>query len=413
MTSSFVIDPSLSGCSGDMFVSALFALLENRQSLLQRVITSIQEICPSLKVKFEFVQRKGLRALHTIVTYDPQQRFTPQALLDIVPKYIGALNGSKKAINYGNNVVTQLLDAEAQVHGVESTKVHLHETGTVDTVFDIVAAATAMDQLGFFNDNTVIWCLPIRTGGGTVNTSHGLLPVPAPATAEIIKTNRLVVKGGPEPKELLTPTGAALLAALSPSFVQFHPPIQINSIGIGTGTLELEKAANILRIFQGISSTSPSDEVVMLETNVDDVSPEILGNSFEILLTAGALDVSITPCISKKNRPAYIVRVLCPQELQDTMIAKIMREYGTLGVRVAPGCRKTAERVERSISLQFPNNMKFTVRVKISEYMGNIIDVKPEFEDLKEISLSTNKSLRMVVDHVRYILQRDYPEFYH
>ena len=244
------------------------------------------------------------------------------------------------ALENALNVLETLAFAEAKVHGVEAQDVHFHEIGVLDALADIAGSSAAFQSLGVDR----VFSLPISSGGGTVSTSHGLLPVPAPATLEILRRFGLIWKGGPVDEEVLTPTGAAILANFVDEIVDRYPEMKAESVGYGAGKKDLE-IPNVLRgvvgnlrvekdADQSACSHRHHDRVVQLETNVDDVTGEVLGNLLELLMEAGALDASIVPALMKKGRPGNVVKVIATAEKVETLAALIMKETGSLGLRV-------------------------------------------------------------------------------
>jgi len=255
-----------------------------------------------------------------------------------------------------------------------------------------------------------VFSLPISSGGGTVSTSHGLLPVPAPATLEILRRFGLIWKGGPVDEEVLTPTGAAILANFVDEIVDRYPEMKAESVGYGAGKKDLE-IPNVLRgvvgnlrvekdADQSACSHRHHDRVVQLETNVDDVTGEVLGNLLELLMEAGALDASIVPALMKKGRPGNVVKVIATAEKVETLAALIMKETGSLGLRVFPSLhRYIAQREERSVSVEIEGK-SYEVSVKLSHLGGKVLSLKPEYEDCKKIAKDADLPLREVARKV-------------
>jgi uncharacterized protein (TIGR00299 family) protein len=288
--------------------------------------------------------------------------------------------------------------------------VHLHEIGSIDTIIDIAGTLFCLTQLKVFEkiNPTKIFFNTIAVGGGTVTFSHGTLPVPAPATAKILQKYNLQYHYGPIDTELATPTGVSILALLSHEkyAIQTIPPaeIKITQIGIGVGAKDFPKYANILRTISAETSQHLFLEhsigkeypIHILETNVDDVKGEILGHLVEILMQKKAMDVSLIPCTTKKNRPGIIIRVICMPETTEELITTMILETGTLGVRISKELRYCVDRDSIVKEIELSGQM---FKIHIKRAFGpnnNIIQQKIEFEDLKHISEVLKIPIRMI-----------------
>ena len=273
-------------------------------------------------------------------------------------------------------------EAEAGIHNVPLESIHFHEVGAVDAIVDIVCASVGCHSLGV--DEFI--CSPLNVGGGSVKCAHGEFPVPAPATLALLKGVPIYSSG--INKELVTPTGAALVRALNCSFSAF-PAMSVESIGYGAGSRDLEGSPNVLRISIGelvetqvASSRHDSHhEVTVLETTIDDLSPQVMGYVTERLLADGALDVFIVPAQMKKNRPGSLLTVLCDEEAAPTLREIIFRETSTIGIRARRERRDCLERVMISVSTQWG-----IVRVKESRLNGIVTNFAPEYEDCRKIA---------------------------
>jgi len=296
-----------------------------------------------------------------------------------------------------------LLEAEAQVHGEKVTEIHLHETGSIDTIFDICATAILLDKIR--NPNLEVISLPISVGGGLVKTEHGILPVPSPAATQIAKDYNFMLKGGPINKELMTPTGAAILAGLHIKFQEHLPILNITGIGIGGGQKNFPDHSNIMRIIQGQSPSKwRTEELIVLETNVDDVTGEVLGNLVEKLMSLGAMDVSILPSVMKKNRPGQLIKVICNESTMDQMMTTMIKETGTLGIRITKCQRIAVNRISKSFQVTIEEN-PVEITAKIAWMDNEIISIKTEFSELKKISEKIDmpiKSLQKRLDGAIY-----------
>jgi pyridinium-3,5-bisthiocarboxylic acid mononucleotide nickel chelatase len=309
-----------------------------------------------------------------------------------------------KALENALCALDTLAEAEGRVHGVAAQHVRFHEIGALDALADIAGACAARHCLSAER----VFSRPISVGGGYAASAHGLLPVPGPAALEILRSHEIPWKSGPVEEELLTPTGAALMATLVDEFLPGFPLIRAERVGHGAGKKELI-LPNVLRaIFaQSVPATEarPNHEqhgecIVQLETNVDDVTGEVLGHLIEKLMQAGALDVSVIPALMKKGRPGFVIRAIA-RALETELLAKIMiRETGSLGVRVFPSIhRLVAEREERQLSVEICGRI-YSAGVKVSRMDGELLGIKPEYDDCKRIAEETNQPLRMVIKKV-------------
>jgi len=311
-------------------------------------------------------------------------------------------------------VFTKLAEAEGKIHQRPPEQVLFHEVGALDSIVDIVGACAGLELL----DIGEIWCGPVALGSGTVKCAHGLLPVPAPATAELMQG--LPVRASPVEAELTTPTGAALVAALCSRFGPM-PGLTIEKIGYGAGARERQAVPNVLRVFLLSGDTTPilkkaeiwacppaetkssetADTVLEIRTNLDDVSAEVLGYLAEKLLALGVLDVFYTPIQMKKGRPATLLTVLAETQQLDTVAATLFRECGTLGLRYQTQRRLKLARRSVTVSTEFGD-----VRVKIGEWQGEVVSVHPEFEDCRARAEEKGVSLRAVMDAARAACER-------
>jgi len=293
---------------------------------------------------------------------------------------------SDRAKQNASNVFRRLGDAEAQVHGVPVEKVHFHEVGAVDSIADIVGACVALDLL----DVGEIHASAINVGSGTVNTEHGLLPVPAPATAALLEGKPIFARG--PAIELTTPTGAALATTLAAGFGAL-PAMSIARIGYGAGDHDFKDHANVLRVLVGERTTATEATLVsVLEANIDDSSPQVLGYALERLLDAGALDASFSPLQMKKNRPGALLRVIARPEDQERLAEIVFAETSTLGLRIYTAERRVEER--RIVPVETPFG---TVRVKVSGHGA----FTPEYDDCRALALQSGTPLPQIVAAVQ------------
>jgi uncharacterized protein (TIGR00299 family) protein len=289
---------------------------------------------------------------------------------------VQAADAPVPALAMAQRVVARLHSAEETVHGEVA---HFHEVGADDAIADIVGACTALRLLGAGQ----VAVLPIALGGGLIVGSHGTLPVPAPATAAILSGSHLQGYPGPKDGELLTPTGAALLAefaTLPPSQV---PPGRILGVGYGAGTRETGTLPNLLRVFLLETGEVDQDRVEILETNVDDVSPEVIAHTVARLMEAGARDASVIPAMMKKGRSGHLVRVIAEPALTGPLALVLAGELGTLGIRVIPSVhRLIASRRVIRVPVIIGEEAR-EIAVKVGSLGDQVTSVKPEFEEAR------------------------------
>jgi uncharacterized protein (TIGR00299 family) protein len=295
-------------------------------------------------------------------------------------------------------IFSSLADAEARVHGTPPDEVHFHEVGAVDSIVDIVGAAIGFDLLGIEQ----IFSGPVSLGHGFVNTRHGLLPVPAPATAELLALGHAPTLQRDVEAELLTPTGAAILTTLADFS---RPTMRTEAVGYGFGRRELPWP-NALRLWLGELSDEPDDrdddwpEELLLETNIDDMNPEFYEPLIERLFEAGALDVFLTPIIMKRGRPATKLSVICASRIRGEIDDLLIEHSSTLGVRTLPIDRtKAGRRIERVVTRWGD------VRVKLKIWRGRVLDAVPEYADCLAITRETGMPIRHVYGEVSRIAE--------
>ncbi len=408
------IDLQNSGISGDMFLAALLELVPEPNKILKD-LEELKNILPGvsrLEIKLMKTEKTGIQVNKlNIEIKETKEHRTATILQKSLYNYLANSKISNTAKEYATRVLESLILAEAEVHGELTKNIHLHELSSVDTLIDVIGVALALDEInGFNNRDLKIFCSKIPLGGGTINTKHGILAIPAPATLKILEKSKLITYGGPIESELTTPTGAALLANLEPQIIQYFPNMKIIKSNYSTGQKKFEKFLNILRIFYGEDKefhgsdiTQPLqkyvEQVSILETDVDDVSGEILGNFISKLEEEDVLDVQIFSSITKKNRPGHIIKVLCYPELTFKIIEKIMKELGTLGVRFNIISRVCINRKIESKIIDV-NGKHYEINYKISfietENGMELINIKPEYEDLRNISEETGMTVKKI-----------------
>ena len=366
---------AFSGISGDMTVGALLDAGADFQTLNE----ALSSLGTGATFRAEKTKRKGIAATKFYVeggeTKAHRHLHHIDKMIDAAP-----LSGSVKA--NAKAVFRRLGESEARMHATSIEKVHFHEVGAVDSICDIVGACVCLDNLGIQS----IVCGPINTGSGTVNTEHGILPVPAPATADLL-IGKPVYTRGPA-MELTTPTGAALVSTLAAQFGSM-PAMRIAAAGYGAGDRDFPENANVLRVLIGdTTGASESTSVSVLEANIDDSTPEVLGYAMERLLEAGALDVTVTPVQMKKNRPGSQLTVIAKPEDQEKLASVLFAETSTLGLRLFGAERRVQKRQFVEVTTSYG-----PVRVKFGE-AGSFA---PEFEDCRKLAAQHGVPLRAVM----------------
>jgi len=366
---------AFSGISGDMLVGALADAGADQIA----VVNAVASLQAGAIVSFEKVKRRGIAATRYVVSVEESKvhRHLSQIL-----KMIGAAEISDRAKRNAEAVFQKLGEAEAEVHQVPIEKVHFHEVGAADSIADIVGACVALDVLGA---ETIV-CSPVNVGSGTVQTEHGVLPVPAPATARLLR-NAPVYSRGPA-VELTTPTGAAAATALASQFGVL-PPMKIRQTGYGAGCSDFTEHANVLRVILGEpTGAQEALEVSVIEANIDDLNPQVLAYAAERLLDAGALDVALQPLVMKKGRPGNLLRVIARPEDREILAQIVFAETSTLGLRIYSAERRVQGRSCAEVATPYG-----TVRVKVSSEGS----YAPEYEDCRKLAIESGIPLREIL----------------
>ena len=352
-----------SGVSGDMFLAALLDAglpLE----VLQQNINKLN-LTEKVELKLEETHKGALRAanLEVIVPHSHDHRH----LSDIL-EIINSSDLSDKVKQTASNIFTLLAEAESRVHGEPVEHIHFHEVGALDSIVDIVGAAIGLEFLKIDE----LFASPLPYGSGTINSDHGLLPLPAPATLEVLRLINAPLVPSSADVELVTPTGAAILGSLA----KFkRPNLVMTHIGIGAGKRDLPWP-NILRLMIGTIPEPDQSEMVQLETNIDDMNPQFFGYLMDKLFSSGARDVFMIPVHMKKNRPGILLGVIAFRKDEAALAELLLRETTTLGLRVQPISRYEASREFRQLETPFG---KVTIKAKILD--GKVIHAAPEYDD--------------------------------
>lgn len=395
-----VADGGASGVSGDKYLGALISLGANPASL-KKVAGKVRDSLPAtekVEVHFRNVERGEVGAnLVFVETTERNSGRKGSLIRSTIERISSKLGLSEWGRKFALGTVDTLLQAESRVHGHTPGETVLHELGSADTLVDILGTAVMVEEL---NLNGASWVsTPLAVGGGTTRFSGRDYANPPPAVLEILKAHRFPMTGGHERTELTTPTGAAITVNLARKASETYPPMIPLQVGHGAGSKELVETANLLRIVVGepLGSSHSHDGMVILETNLDDVTGEVIGHAVERLLSEGARDVTLTPVYMKKNRPGSRVSVIVDEIDSERFAKLLMEETGTLGVREIPIRRHISNREEVAILVTIKGR-EFRLRVKRAfDTEGKLLREKPEYEDLKRISKETGQSLREVV----------------
>ena len=390
-----VIDPQIAGISGDMLLSSLVNLGADKNKIVEGIMKSQKFLQGSTikKIDFQKIQKCGVESTELILEID--ENISERKGIEIKKAILDSINElslTTKAKIFAESCINTLISAESKIHGISENSVHFHEASSIDTLVDIVGITIALDDLKLFEEKIV--CLPVSVGGGTVSFSHGTMSNPANAILQIFKNSNLNIQGNNSKEELTTPTGACILVNLTNNPVQHYPSMNVSSIGYGAGQKDFEGFSNVLKIIQGDQNNFDIDSVKILETNIDDVSGEILGHLIDKIMEQGAKDISIYPGITKKGRPTNLICIICNDEKVNEITDILVLETGTLGIRISDSNRIIVPRTNHSFSLTFEGK-SFEIKYKKSTYKEKT-HFKIEFEDLKNISKTLDKPIRDV-----------------
>ena len=374
-----------SGISGDMTLGALVdggVAIEALRAELEKLNLPGYEIT-ALKV-----MRAGISATKVHVCLNEEEQ--PARHLADIRKIIEASKLSSSIKQKSIAIFERLAEVEAKVHGTTPDQVHFHEVGAVDAIVDIVGSVIGLEELGI----TTLVSSPVNVGSGTIKTAHGTLPVPAPATAELL--TGVPSYGSSTPFELTTPTGAVILSMLASNFGPM-PQMQVGRIAHGAGGRDLAGQPNVLRLLIGEPTTLYNeDSSVIIETNIDDMNPQVYDYIIEKLMKQGAQDVYLTPIIMKKGRPAILLSVLADKRSSDAVLDTIFRETTSIGVRIREVGRKKLDREMKEVDTIFGK-----VRIKISKRGDEVLTITPEYDDCRRIAEEKQVPLKTVMEEAR------------
>jgi len=379
------------GASGDMILGALVgAGVDARELSHQLALLNVE----GFQINFETVNKSGLSAQHARVQTAHEHKHRH---LSDIRKIIGDSTLSKNIKTRATDIFTRLAEAEARVHNEPVEHVHFHEVGALDAIVDVVGAAICFDLLQIER----FVCSPIHVGSGTITMAHGLFPVPPPAVTELIKGVPFYsteLKG-----ELLTPTGAAIITTVCEEYGPI-PQMKTEQTGYGAGTRDYENFPNVLRVMIGQTDSvrMPDEKLLMLETNVDDVSPQIVGHVMDRAFELGARDCYFTPVQMKKNRPGVLLSILCDPKEKEGLLELLFTETTTLGVRSYEVYRRALER--EMVRVQTPYGM---IDVKVARLNGRVVNEMPEFDQCREAAQRAGVPLKEVEESTRLALRQN------
>jgi pyridinium-3,5-bisthiocarboxylic acid mononucleotide nickel chelatase len=372
-----------SGAAGDMILGALV-------DLGVPVVAVREELdaldLPGWDLRVDEVQRAGLRATRVEVVLDGADR---RRLYREIVNVIGSAPLSPPVAGRALRAFERIARAEARVHGLEIDDVHFHEVGSLDAIVDVIGCSAALEYLSLER----IVTSTIATGAGTVHGSHGVLPVPPPAVAELLAgTGATIEQRGND--EMLTPTGAAILAANSDSFGRL-PAMALEATGYGAGTRDTP-SPNVLRVMLGEVDDETVEDAVVVVCNIDDMTPELFPHVIDRLLAAGAQDAWVTPIVMKKGRPAFTLSALAPRAMSEGLATVLFEETSTLGLRIAGADKVALEREWVEVDV-----VGARVRVKVGRRGSTVFTTAPEFEDAAEAARTTGLPLKEIYDRAR------------
>ncbi len=367
------------GVSGDMTLGALVSAGADRRALVEG-LESLD--FGNFEVTFAQVDRAGISAVHAKVSTDEQHHHRG---LSQILKIIARSRLSERVQQRAARIFTRLGAAEAHVHNVPLEQVHFHEVGALDAIVDIVGACIGFELLGIEEFASSA----LHVGSGTVEMAHGRFPVPPPAVVELLCDKPIYatdIVG-----ELVTPTGAAIVSTLCETYGAL-PALRVSATGYGAGGRSYEKFPNVLRVFVGeTESDALNERLLMIETNLDDVSPQIIGHLMERAFQRGALDCYFTPVQMKKNRPGVLVSLLCRPTEREALLQLLFSETTTLGVRSYEVERRALAREIVPVETQYG-----AIRIKVARLDGRISNVTPEYDDCRAAAARFDVSLRTV-----------------
>lgn len=379
-----------SGISGDMFLGALLDLGIDEKKFTEEISRILP---PEGKIKIKKEKRnhfEGTKFDVEITKKDLKERH-----LKDIKKLLNDSKLDKNIAEKSKKMFEELAEVEAKIHGSTKEKVHFHEVGAIDSIADIVGAVIALELLQV----NKIYFSPINVGTGSTKIEHGRVPLPVPATAELLKRCKAPVYSTGINSELVTPTGALIIKHFSDSFSM--PKIKIQNIGIGFGSKELKESPNFLRVIIGILEKEYSENEVLIETNIDDMNPEFFPSVEKKLLLSGALDVFRTPIQMKKGRGGFILSTLCERKDIDKIADILFHETTTIGIRIHSIERRKLNRKSKTIKTKFGD-----AEVKLAYLNDKLVNISPEFDSCEKLAKKTGLPVKEIYEEVKETANR-------
>ncbi len=378
---------------------------------LQHLKNSLAQLCltDEYEIAVETAHRQGQRGTYVQVkVHSRHSHHAPHRHLPEIEALILQTQLPERVKTWSLEIFRTLAIAEGAVHGIAPEQVHFHEVGATDAIADIVGTCIGLDWLGIDQ----IFCSALPTGGGTVKAAHGLLPVPVPAVLQLVALRQVPLYDNGIQKELVTPTGAAIVTALAQGFGA-APTLKLQNIGLGAGSHDLP-IPNLLRLWVGEAegdispSAANSETIALLETQLDDINPQVVGYLYDTLLAAGAVEVFTQAIGMKKSRPGILLSVLCPTALIEPCEAILFRETTTLGIRRSIQHRTVLHRMSETVETPLGS-----VRVKVARYGDRIVNAQPEYEDCAQLARQHNTPLKeiqqMALNHWNSLVEQTTP----
>ncbi|MXZ93581.1 MAG: nickel pincer cofactor biosynthesis protein LarC [Cenarchaeum sp. SB0678_bin_8] len=395
-----VIDPRQAGISGDMMLSALVDMRGGGDAICKKIKNCTRYLDGSSirSISFQRTRRSGMACTQLrLDAEDPHQRLASE-IVSAIEKSVTYMELSSEARLFAKRTVDILISVESQLHSTNPDSTRLHELSSVDTLVDIVGVAMALDAIGAFQHGTIM--LPVNVGSGTVEFAHGRMHNPAPATLSILSKSQIPIFGSDTGMEMTTPTGAAIMAGLGGNTMPFYPHMTPKYKGYGAGSRDTEDFPNTLLLVQGDDVKQESYDIIyIVETNVDDVSGEVIGGVIPMLLDNGALDATVHVRMGKKGRPVHVISVMCSQTILNRVVDLLIHHTGTLGVRLTTTHRYRVRRRKDTITVSI-KQAEYKFRYKTHNHK-HASDFKIEFDDIAHAADATGMNPHQIERLVR------------
>lgn len=400
-----VVDPRSAGISGDMMLAALVDMGADGDAICSR-LRECADILPGSSIRaisFREERRCGIRCSRLVLEAEDPHSRPAHEMINAVKEAALRMGLSVEAAAFAERSINCLVSAECRVHGTAPDRTSLHESSSIDTLVDIAGTAAALDQVSATGAQAIT--MPVNVGGGTVTFSHGTFPNPAPAVLEILRETGIPVVGGPAGAETATPTGACMLAGLQASPRPFYPQVRVERTGYGAGSRDTDASPNVLTVVLGEGSPHTYDTISVLESSVDDVSGEVLGRTISTAMEMGAADAAVYHGTGKKGRPTSLITILCRPEMINEMADMMVRQTGTLGIRITTADRYVLPREDRTVTISV-DNTDYTLRYKARSHQGTA-GFKIEADDIAEVSSATGMPPHQVEGLARRSIEDD------